>query len=296
MDIDTVADELYALTPEDFTAARNARAKEAKAAGEKELAAAILGLGKPTMVGWLANQLVRERRDELEPLMELGAGLREASASLSGAELRDLGRQQHRLVHALVQQAKQIAVASGRRVSADTERGLDDSLHAALADEAAAEELLAGHLTGTLQRVGFPAGADGGVPDARPDLRLVPKPSASKAPSSDAKAKAAEKAERRAAERADAERAEADARTMAEEAAESLRGAEDDHADAEKAVSTAADKATRLRTELTAAEETQSAAERDRRTARAALERAQRQARDADGKLRLARTRLDRLS
>ena len=61
-------------------------------------------------------------------------------------------------------------------------------------------------------------------------------------------------------------------------------------------MSTAADKATRLRTELTAAEETQSAAERDRRTARAALERAQRQARDADGKLRLARTRLDRLS
>jgi hypothetical protein len=159
VDIDSVADELYALSPEDFTGARTTREKEAKAAGDKELAAAIHQLGKPNLVAWLANQLVRERADEIGPLLELGAALREATAALSGPDLRDLSRQQHQVVYALVQQAKSLARAMGRKVSPDTERGLEDSLHAALADESAAEQLLAGRLTTSLQRLGFPSGS-----------------------------------------------------------------------------------------------------------------------------------------
>ena len=41
MGIDDVAHELYGLVPEEFTAARNAKVKEAKAAGDAELAAAV---------------------------------------------------------------------------------------------------------------------------------------------------------------------------------------------------------------------------------------------------------------
>lgn len=159
MDIDRVADELYALPPEEFTAARTTREKEAKAAGDKELATAIHQLGRPNLVAWLANQLVRERADEIGPLLELGAALREATAALSGPDLRELSRQQHQVVHALVQQAKSLARQTGRKVSPDTERGLEDSLHAALADETAAEQLLAGRLTTSLQRIGFPGGS-----------------------------------------------------------------------------------------------------------------------------------------
>ena len=59
MSIDDVAQELYALVPEEFTAARNARAKEAKAAGDAELAAQVQALRKPTAGAWLLNQLVR---------------------------------------------------------------------------------------------------------------------------------------------------------------------------------------------------------------------------------------------
>jgi len=50
VDLDTVADELYGLPPEEFTAARTAAEKEAKAAGEMELAAQIRTLAKPNQV------------------------------------------------------------------------------------------------------------------------------------------------------------------------------------------------------------------------------------------------------
>ena len=72
-DIDEVADELYGLPPEEFTAARTRHEKEAKAAGDRAAAAEIHGLAKPTVTGWLANQLVRSHRSSLEPVLELGA-------------------------------------------------------------------------------------------------------------------------------------------------------------------------------------------------------------------------------
>lgn len=160
MDLEAVADELYGLRPEDFIATRTEREKQAKAAGEPALAAEIRGLVKPNVVAWLANQLVREHRDQIEPLLELGAGLREATATLSGEQLRTLGRQRHQLIYALVQLAKSIAAQDGRRVTDDTGRGLEATLHAALADEGAAEQLLGGRLTTSLERSGFTPGDD----------------------------------------------------------------------------------------------------------------------------------------
>ncbi|MEH1124268.1 hypothetical protein [Micromonospora sp. CPCC 206061] len=159
MSVDDIADELYALPPREFTAARNARAKEARQAGDTDLAKRITVLGKPTMTGWLTNQLVRERPDEIRALLELGASLREATASLAGEELKELSRQQRQVVHALVQQARALADAAGHPASEDTARGLEQTLHAALADEGAAEQLAAGHLTGVLSTTGFPGDA-----------------------------------------------------------------------------------------------------------------------------------------
>jgi hypothetical protein len=154
--VDDIADELYALPPREFTAARNARAKEARQAGDTDLAKRITALGKPTMTGWLTNQLVRERSDEIRALLELGASLREATASLAGDELKELSRQQRQVVRALVRQARELADASGHPASEDTARGVEQTLHAALADEGAAQQLAAGHLTGVLSTAGFP--------------------------------------------------------------------------------------------------------------------------------------------
>jgi len=94
VDVESVSDELYGLALDDFTSARNRREKQAKAAGEEDLAAQVHQLTKPNLVAWLANQVERERADEIRPLLELGAALREATATLSGQQLLELSRQQ----------------------------------------------------------------------------------------------------------------------------------------------------------------------------------------------------------
>ncbi len=64
------------------------------------------------MSAWLANQLVRSHRAELEPLLELGGALRDATEKLDGDQLRELSRQQQKVMYALVQQARALARAA----------------------------------------------------------------------------------------------------------------------------------------------------------------------------------------
>ena len=163
VDADDVADELYALPPEQFTAARNARAKEAKADGDRETAARIAALRKPTVLAWLVNLLVRELPDEIGGFLDLGDALRDATVTLSGPELRQLSGQRHRLVQALVRQARDLAREAGHRITEDVARGLEETLAAALTDPAVADQLRAGRLTSGLTATGFPAPSPGTV-------------------------------------------------------------------------------------------------------------------------------------
>ena len=175
-EVEEAADQLYALSPREFTAARDARAKEAKDAGDKEAAAEIKALRKPTVTAWLANQLVRQHADEVRPLLELGSALREATATLSGPQLRELSRQRNDVVRALVRQARRLAADAGQPVSEDVARGLEETLNAALADPGQAELLLQGRLSVQLKHSGY-GPADG------------PSPAAGKPPAAKAKAK-----------------------------------------------------------------------------------------------------------
>lgn len=51
--------------------------------------------------------------DDLQPLHVLGTGLRIATERLAGDKLRQLSRQQHELVHAMVEQAQVLAGTTG---------------------------------------------------------------------------------------------------------------------------------------------------------------------------------------
>ena len=64
VDIDAVAVELYGLTPDEFTAARNQLAKTIGG----PTAAAIKALRRPTLAAWLANLLVQTARAEAKTL------------------------------------------------------------------------------------------------------------------------------------------------------------------------------------------------------------------------------------
>lgn len=157
MDIDTVADELYALLPEDFTAARNVRVAAARTAGDRGLAEQIGKLRRPSRSAWVSNLLVRERPDEVEALLRLGEGLRRAHHDLDGAQLRELSGQQRTLIRAVSREARQLAADAGHPVGDDVGREVEATLHAVLADPEAAQEWAKGRLARPFEAiVGFP--------------------------------------------------------------------------------------------------------------------------------------------
>ncbi len=155
MSIEDVAGELYGLAPEDFTAARNARAKEAKAAGDTELAGRVQSLRKPTAGAWLLNQLVRQHADDVQQVLELGGQLRAAQGTLGADELRALDRQRRQLTHAVAEQAAGLGRDAGRRVTAATTAEVEESLRSAMVDPVAGAALATGLLTDTFSSTGL---------------------------------------------------------------------------------------------------------------------------------------------
>ena len=71
MDEHTVVDELYGGSRDDFLPIRTERVKQARAAGERELAVRIAALRKPTVGAWLVNQVVRRHPARMAALAEL---------------------------------------------------------------------------------------------------------------------------------------------------------------------------------------------------------------------------------
>ncbi len=274
-DLDAVAEELYGLPREEFVAARTRYQSQARRAGARELAAGIRSLAKPSVSAWLANQLVRERREDLVPLLDLGAGLREATRRLAGDQLRELSRQRQQLVAMLTHTGGEIGRARGYRVSDAALRGLEDTLQAALADESAACKLLTGRLTEALRHTGFGELASRSASPGKPTLGASdPSPT---------NRGAADRRER-AVRRADAELAAAEA--VVTDAAGRLADLTARAREADEAVATATERVDRLRRELDEAGIARSAAEQARDGL--AAERA-----DADRELTRARARAD---
>jgi hypothetical protein len=98
---DTLAREqlkLYGLPQAEFTAARNARAKELRK-DDPELAAAVAALPKPSAAAAALNELVREDPSEARALIQSGKRLREAQeAAVAGKRGADLTKaiEEHR--------------------------------------------------------------------------------------------------------------------------------------------------------------------------------------------------------
>jgi hypothetical protein len=154
-ELDLIADQLYGLRPDQFTSARDTRAFEARAAGKGTLAAAVKELRRPTISAWLANRLVRDRPDECDRLLSLGASMRDASKRLAGDQLRELSRQRHQVVAALTVAARDTASGAGIPFSPAVSSELEATLTAALSDGEAAAALRAGRLTTALRYAGF---------------------------------------------------------------------------------------------------------------------------------------------
>jgi hypothetical protein len=143
-------DELYGLPLEEFVAQRDALAKRLRADGDRDAAAGVKKLPKPTRAAWAVNRLARERPAEIAALMEAGEALSGAQEQLlQGAEpevLRGAADAARRLVDALAGEAP----ADG-----PTRDKVRATLHAATVDEGVRAELASGRVAKERSASGF---------------------------------------------------------------------------------------------------------------------------------------------
>jgi hypothetical protein len=284
--VEDVADELYALPPEDFTAARAAAAKADKAAAKE-----ITALRKPTVGAWLVNTLVRAEPELLDQLLALGPALAEAQSAGKGAELRELSDQRRQLVSAVSDKAFE---AAHREPTAGLRAEVESTLEAALADPATADAVRTGRLTRALSYAGF-----GGV-DLEGAVAVGPaRPAGKKTAAKPAKT-AAKTTERPA--KPDRSKDIAAAETRAQEAAGDLddavracEQAQHDQDQAEAAEQQAVADVTAAEEALRAAREARTAAEQAARKARHRTEQAAEKVKAAQTKAEKARQSLDKL-
>lgn len=223
---ETLIDEaaaLYALRPDEFTAARNARAKELRG-DDRSLADAVAALPRPAPAAWLVNQLVRHRGEELDELLELGAELRAAQAELDAPAMARLAKQRRSLVAALAREAGALADELGSPVRQPVLDEVAQTLNAGMADASAADAVRSGRLVQRLEAVGLEveldgavAGGPGGTTPAKPA-----RPKAGRRSGADDGTADREREEQARRERAERERAAAAAEERAAEASAAL--------------------------------------------------------------------------
>src|SRR4051794_37968041 len=169
-ELERAADELYSLRPDDFSAARDARVRDARSEGNAGLARELAKLRKPTLSAWLINLLWRDQREVMEQLFELASELSQAQARAAGGELRELMAQRRQLERALLLRGKQLVQEAGGSVSDAVEREAQETLSAALADADVADEVRSGRLVKPATFAGFGGPAPSVVPQPRPKL------------------------------------------------------------------------------------------------------------------------------
>ncbi|MFD8638445.1 hypothetical protein ACFV17_40915, partial [Streptomyces sp. NPDC059656] len=177
MDVESLSVELFGLRPAEFTVARDEYAAKARKAGDRQLAAEIAALRKPTLAAWTAGLLARRRPDEAHSFVQLGEALRTAHRTLDAEQLRKLSHDQHVVIGRLARTARSLAAEAGQAVSEPALHEVEQILHAALADAETAALWEAGRLVKAPDAaLGF-AGlepAPGAAPPRRPARPAAP--------------------------------------------------------------------------------------------------------------------------
>jgi hypothetical protein len=144
-------DQLYEAKPDEFTALRTKLAAAAKKRGDADAAKAISAARKPTTAAWVVNRLAVRAPDTRTRLADLGERLKDAHSSMAGDRIRELSREQRRLVDDLARAAfEEAELANPTAAVRDDVTG---TLQAAIADPDVAARL--GRLTKAEQWSGF---------------------------------------------------------------------------------------------------------------------------------------------
>jgi hypothetical protein len=231
-------DGLYEGKPEEFTALRTDLAAAAKKRGDADTAKQISAARRPTTAAWVVNRLAIRDPDTRTRLAGLGERLKDAHSAMDGNRIRELTREQRRLVDDVARTAfEEAELAEPNAALRDDVTG---TLQAAIADPDVAARL--GRLTKAEQWTGFGEFGDTAMvfTTTRKPAREKPAEPKPAEPKPDAKARAALAAAERAKADADAALTElqsdlATARLRRDDARRRLKDVEDALAAAEDA-------------------------------------------------------------
>ena len=211
MDLETAANELYALSPDDFIERRQQLVAEARQARDRQLATEIGRLRRPTRSAWLINLLARQEPEAVSALLELGGALQDAQQRMAGDELRQLSAERRKTVDALARRAVELGNEHGYSVPEGAKQEVGQTLQTALGDPEIADLLRAGRLTQAVTFGGFgptdlASALGASLPTKAPSQPAKPVPAEPAPPPDPKQRREAEKAAKEARERAAAAR------------------------------------------------------------------------------------------
>jgi hypothetical protein len=224
VDLETAANELYALSPDDFIERRQQLVYEARQARDRQLATEIGRLRRPTRSAWLINLLAREEPEAVNALLELGGALQDAQQRMAGDELRQLSAERRKTVDALARRAVELGGEHGYSVPEGAKQEVGQTLQTALGDPEIADLLRAGRLTQAVTFGGFgptdlASALGASFPTKAPSQPAKPVPPEPAAIPDPKQRREAQKAAKEARERAAAARKAADTAEATAEAA-----------------------------------------------------------------------------
>ena len=172
-------DDLYGLAFDRFIPERASLVRTLRSGGEREQAAIVGALRKPSMAAWAVNQLIRTQRREIDELFAAGDALREVQAGVlagraDARDLRSAAAQERDAVDALVATARGLLSSGGHELSAATVERVAETLHAAALDDEARTQVSEGRLVRELRHVGLGAGLGAARSRSRRRRREMP--------------------------------------------------------------------------------------------------------------------------
>lgn len=263
--------DLYGLPLERFVPERTALVRSLRDEGQREEAARVGKLPKPSIAAWAVNQLVRTQRRAISDLFEAGDALQKAQTDLlsgrsDGGALRTAADQERAAVEALMERAQGLLSSEGHELSQTTLDRVADTLHAAAVDEDVRSQVKEGCLQKELRHAGLGgAGAVFGTAPAATPGKRAGRGRASSSTETEPAPERSKGSDRQRVRRLEAARkAESQARRAAQRAERELKQAQERRDRAAAALSDADDELNRVRRQADEAQREHQRAQRER--------------------------------
>ncbi len=179
---DDPADALYGLPLERFVPERDALVKALRADGQRDEAAVVAKLPKPSVAAWAVNQVVRTQPRAAAALWAAGDAVASAQADVvarraPATDLRGAVDAEREALAPLADAARGLMTSAGKFLGEPAVEAVVETLHAAALDPAEREPVARGRVARPLRFAGI-GGAVGGAAPTQPPRRAAPKEAA----------------------------------------------------------------------------------------------------------------------